>query len=445
VIIAPQRRQINLLSQQARGLVGFWPLDEKTGNVAKDYSLSKNNATNSMVPGISYIGGVSQSTLYTNQAVSSSNIDFSVSTNWTISLWANIHTRGTLLNSYQTLFTSSRTNIRTNGNGNDGLFQSAWQRSNGDFYWTTYPDPPLNKITHVVLVIENDNIRGVYYNGNQVGSSGVFWFHVALIVPSQAIIGGASSSITMDEYISDVRIYNRALSNLEIRSLYVNPDGIWQKQGHCPLVWEAPWLSIAAATCDPTAPALALTSSALLTLASIGSTPIANALALSNALAMLLADIAENPTVPTVTIQQAVALLCVDVFGSAYASAATLSSPFLSIDMATLTPTTGAMAIAQALWLVIADATSSPSAPSLLLQLALAIEQATSTPTADTLEMTRAIQLLISQVTGIPHVDAVALTELLIGIGKLVNPNLAIATSPLILHSATPTRTIKRI
>jgi hypothetical protein len=75
----------------------------------------------------------------------------------------------------------------------------------------------------------------------------------------------------------------------------------------------------------------------------------------------------------------------------------------------------------------------------------LAIEQATSTPTADTLEMTRAIQLLISQVTGIPHVDAVALTELLIGIGKLVNPNLAIATSPLILHSATPTRTIKRI
>jgi hypothetical protein len=260
-------------------------------------------------------------------------------------------------------------------------------------------------------------------------------------------IGNYFSPYHWQGRIRDVRIYNYAVDPSTVKQIWSNPNGLTSDNPPIAYWIQSPWLSIAEMTCDPTANALALTTSALLTLSSLNSNPICTAFELSAAVQMLLADIDENPQVGAVTIQQAAALLCLECFGRPFADAAIMDdAAFLSVSAAVGRPTNEAAELASALWLVLSNPGATPSAVPLSLsgQLALALAQATSSPVADTLELQQAITLLITEITGLPRLDAVALGGLLIGLGKLINPNLKIATLPLSLHSATPTHTIRR-
>jgi hypothetical protein len=208
-----------------------------------------------------------------------------------------------------------------------------------------------------------------------------------------------------------------------------------------------------------------------MTLASLAMAPITSTAELTTALQLLIEDIAAHPGLSTCTIQQAVALVCVEIFCASHASNSALSQPddltslALSIrsqsafslpidDPASLStainrmlPNSPVTAIAQALWLLIESAGMVPSLPpaSLATSLTLALAQCTATSYSDDVEMTRAVMLALEPITGRSYLNNVELGAALIGIGKLINPNIKIATVPLSLHSATPTHIIKRV
>jgi hypothetical protein len=478
VIINPARTQVNLLSTQKRSLLGYWPLNEKSGSIAYDYSGNKLHGTliNSPLRTVmdNGIGVATDHASYQYVSIPASGTKTQITGPLTVGC--------RFLTSYTGhcgIISQWQNNANANEDQsfaiemNSGAIQISLNALSGTDVGVTVPGTYNDGKPHTLYaVIAGTNVK-VYidfylvrdYTGSDTfvaGSTGniVFGAHAV-----------AAGNFAMTGIINEVRIYTSSLTAAQIANIAVGFGGFWKPTAHCPLVFEAPWLTIAANTCPTSAPDLGLTTSALLTLANLSMAPITSTAELTTALQLLIEDIAAHPSLSTTTIQQAVALICVEILCASHTNNPAMSAPddltslalsmrsqsalSLALDdpasLATsinrMVPNSPVTALAQALWLLIENIGMSPDMPASSIPsiLSLALAQCTVTAVSDTVEMTRAVYLALEPITGRSYLNNIELGNALIGIGKLMNPNIKIATPPLSLHSATPSYTLRKI
>ena len=89
------------------------------------------------------------------------------------------------------------------------------------------PLPPLNQWSHIVATVENGNIVTIYKNGEYVDSKTLSVSLDSNTLSTRPVqIGGKSTeNKCFNGLIDEVRIYNRALSENEIKMLYYNRIG----------------------------------------------------------------------------------------------------------------------------------------------------------------------------------------------------------------------------
>lgn len=216
------------------GLVGYYPFDEYAGSTV--YDLSGNGisgtlgGTNSALP--TWTNGIFAFALNFN-STNATYVDFGASrwqstTAFTISAWVYpTYTTG----SNSTLYTILGLSFDyTNSKGvwlfTDGVNSSAlaFEIGNGSavtLYEATAAYVGTNQWNHVVFTYTNAGTSYLYINGVQVGS----------YASSPAIVYGATnaqcgkrpdSTYGWQGKIDDLRIYNRALTTLEVRRLYTS-------------------------------------------------------------------------------------------------------------------------------------------------------------------------------------------------------------------------------
>jgi hypothetical protein len=208
------------LIDQAQGLVGYWPFDEGSGTIAKDYSGNGNNGT--LVNGPTWTTGKVGGALSFDGVDDYVRVPYNPNLNvlnnkFTIAMWLNMNTQtGTeryilgkfnYLNSGYYIFMYSGENKVSFGFHGGGI---VWILKTSDI---TY-----NQWQHIAVTLDG-NIMKVYLNGilisstNGVGAIGTD--------TNNLTIGGITPSLRVgNKFIDDARIYNRALSDAEIQALY---------------------------------------------------------------------------------------------------------------------------------------------------------------------------------------------------------------------------------
>jgi type II secretory pathway pseudopilin PulG len=204
------------------GLVGYWPLDEGTGTAAADKSGSGNNGTWGGTLGAQwadgkvgpYAGAFNGSNNYVEIA-SSPAFDFSGG--FSVAAWVNTRT------------SAGWDVIAARESWNAGQGWSIVVESN----YPKYYSPGLSYSSgssisngtwaHVTFVV-NGSTSCFYVNSNKAACwAGTFAFSnapISLLIGSRHINSGIGTTDYFDGKIDDVRVYSRALSDAEIRSLY---------------------------------------------------------------------------------------------------------------------------------------------------------------------------------------------------------------------------------
>jgi hypothetical protein len=206
---------VNLLS----GLVGYWPLNEGSGTVTRDYSTSGNTGT--LVGSPTWTSGkygkalsFNGSSNYVTIPDPSNIFSFLSSTNFTVSLWVKPTSiasgafigKGTT-DYWYVGFSSNSLYARMSNGG-------AINRSLGSVI-------PTNKWSFVVAVFGSHAAPLIYANGVNVTNNSV----------SNVPFPTLSGSLTLGELNGgtfysgaedDVHIYNRALSAAEVKQLYMD-------------------------------------------------------------------------------------------------------------------------------------------------------------------------------------------------------------------------------
>jgi len=213
------------LIDKAQGLVGYWSFDEGTGTIAYDYSGNGNNGTlvnfnftatsgwtTGKVGGALSFDGVDDYVQTINQIPLTSSI--------TIVAWVNHLSPSNGAGSTRTIFTQPICDnpgcgfdFKTGGNGqfifvirdsygNQKVLSTSIENNKWVFLAGTY----------------NQNSIAIYKNGmitaNGLGSTGIDWGNRTLF------ISHPSAYSPFKGFIDEVRIYNRALSDSEIKALY---------------------------------------------------------------------------------------------------------------------------------------------------------------------------------------------------------------------------------
>lgn len=442
------RRITNWLSPQARGLVALYPFNESVGSQV--YDRAKNNHGT--------IGNFNTScwettnqgkSLYVNdtsqQFVSVANSAALALTSFTISMRFlkkrnNVYERlcmkqnsGTGGNEWVVWgFQISDTNKLQMLVGPTGALENYYAQGLSSLN-------TLNQFYTVAITYSSaDSKARGYINGGQdfearLGStgsdSGTLWSGNLATSTGNMHFGkvqwGGSSTAWANLVFGEARIYNRALTQSEIADIYANPQKL-QQHTNSLADYMLKLLVLSEAIATTTADSLVLQATNLLSLGLVNATPIADALTLTSALELLLDTALATPTASPLAIQQAAALICMDALAVPFADSAV---------------------IAQALLLVLESAGSIPTAVPLTLSglIALNLAQATATPTADDVILRADLQLLLAQAISTPFANPLALADVLIGLGKLINPNLVSASPLLGVALATPKRTLRNV
>ncbi len=207
------------------GLLGYWPLDEGSGTIAKDISGNGHDGTSSgavdWVPG--KVGGAFKSSDTSYFTVPQSDslrplsaitvqcwVKMSSFTNWA-SLVSNCWDTGSTESGYEISQGSSSMGFRC-GVGNSGT------------KWAYASRPPLDQWVHIVGTYDGTTVR-TYFNGVEVAknsstSGPIDWSPV----PYALYIGhyhDDDETYAPDATIDEVAIWDRALSVKEINSLYL--------------------------------------------------------------------------------------------------------------------------------------------------------------------------------------------------------------------------------
>ncbi len=227
--------QLYVTADYTDGLVLNMPLGEyKSGSIMLDKTEYNNNGSdNSCTLTINRFNQLNKaSSLYGNANVSIPNNNSFVFNSFTISMWANYRDY-TYPKTFGALQKSNKSYVSGNigwdfGHGykatgvdvclNDGINM---KRTTLVFDSEYYPVNLLNKWTHIVFVVNRDTDRVIaYINGvkqtNEVDISNITG---SLSNTNNLVIGGLYGWQT-DGSLDDIRIYNRALNDYEITSLY---------------------------------------------------------------------------------------------------------------------------------------------------------------------------------------------------------------------------------
>lgn len=210
-------------------LVGWWTFDEEAGITANDSSNLSHNGT--LVNGFTFSGN--RSTGKYNHSLSFDGIDDHVNLGTitelpaaakerTISFWFKT-------NAFSNASDQCALSISSGAPGRSIVFYPRDQAMRVGFDSVSYTTPTgvlaTNQWHHIVLVIPSGAAHTsdakVYLNGEQpsLTTSGT---NQALNTPSQDIYVGSKNNSTMyfNGSIDDLRFFDRALSDIEVRALY---------------------------------------------------------------------------------------------------------------------------------------------------------------------------------------------------------------------------------
>ena len=211
-----------------KGLVGWWPMWEGGGGKTLDISGKNNHGALTDGPlwdggGVKFDG--------TDDHVSVNSTFGLGNTNVTIALWVNIPSLpakgafikvGDISTGYAIgISNGGDTGFETSGSNLTALFEEK--------RWISTGVSPGTGWHHFALVIDGSGVPIVYKDGALVGS---FPGSNSISPVTVTQIGGYTSGIPSNRFFSgnirNTRIYNRALSQVEIQRLYVNPNaGLW--------------------------------------------------------------------------------------------------------------------------------------------------------------------------------------------------------------------------
>ncbi|WP_336421631.1 LamG-like jellyroll fold domain-containing protein [Roseovarius sp. D22-M7] len=219
------------------GLIGHWRLDETSGTTAYDSSGNENHGTYkyAVTNSNNEIGQVSRA-LDFEGTDGYANIPYDLSlhipTDFTISAW--VRPEDTDTSTFgDPIFHNTR-----GGGSEDGIYVSwKWQATNGRFCivsiasddWNYSEDFSCglaqfdNSKWYFVMIIRSLGINFLYVN-NELYHTFTTDFSDSQVNPFR--IGGWHTSRYFDGLIDDVRIYDRVLSEDEMRQLYRATDGI---------------------------------------------------------------------------------------------------------------------------------------------------------------------------------------------------------------------------
>ena len=209
-----------LLAPTTNGLVAYYPMDENTGSIAHD--MSGNNFHGTLVNSPTWVDGILGKALKfngVNQHVSvACNNNFS-NNKISVSLWVQFFTKITIDNEYELLRFFA-------GSGSKFAYSL---NNDGKIYWRPFPSsnpqlisnliPKTNTWYHIVGVYDV-NTSYLYINGILDNSSSIT---VALSNSTRFSIGSSNTDASANYFnglIDEVRIYNRALNQAEITTLY---------------------------------------------------------------------------------------------------------------------------------------------------------------------------------------------------------------------------------
>jgi hypothetical protein len=227
-------------SPQARGLVGFWPMNEGVGTTLKDWSRGNNDCNTASGHGpyasavspvwvtetngpANYFGYYYVQNLTVNNPYTTFD---SVLQDYTFSLWFNNIGGVKSQAGYDKLLQKNISNIaliRNNLNSNqwiayvDGAFSAG--------YLTLKDGIPH----HFVCIRKGATLYLIGDGGQQISSGACSTAPTDTTVLS---FGGEPTN-SQQNFVGamwDVRVYNRALSMSEVMDLYGNPNRIWQNQ-----------------------------------------------------------------------------------------------------------------------------------------------------------------------------------------------------------------------
>lgn len=190
-------------------LVGYWPLDESSGD-----AIDRAGSNDGSVNGSPYQGGqlVGTSVMSFDGSSEWVNTGFNLSSTCTIAAWMRTSESGTQIRALSSRNGGNGIIFRRETDGtidlfaNDGSFKSV----SGDF--------PLNQWNHVSLVIDDGNELEGFINGESIGvnSLGTRNVGISLYIATRA----SDQTGNWSGPIADVRAYNHLLSPNEIHYLY---------------------------------------------------------------------------------------------------------------------------------------------------------------------------------------------------------------------------------
>lgn len=188
------------------GLVAYYKLDEKTGDVIIDEKESYNGINNGSM--INQSGKINTSYLTGNGTKGKiENLYSEFEDNFSISAWVNLNSLSTgevLWLSYEPyysglLLTSSKMHAYIHGNN------------------YCYSDVNIGEWNHVVMTYDKSYTR-LYINGNETNNA---------YIPGGTLVANCNVSLGgIDGYIDEVGIWNRTLNSTEVAELYNNGEGL---------------------------------------------------------------------------------------------------------------------------------------------------------------------------------------------------------------------------
>lgn len=254
MILRPFSR-INPSSPQARGLVAAWPLNDGGGAVARSCCGRINGILVNSPTWNTWQGGRA----LTFTAVSSQYVAFPVDTNalfngatqLTLSGWFK-RTTATASPNSSTVSVSCRTGGGTNGVYVgffwDGRLYVIARNSNNAAGYIELND---TKRYHVTMVFDGSGTGDtgrlkLYLNGIPQTLTYTNTVQTSITTTGALSIGFDTAGTAYDNgEITDVRIYNRALSAYEVKDIYVNPLKLYTSQNIFALLSSLPQIQIA--------------------------------------------------------------------------------------------------------------------------------------------------------------------------------------------------------
>lgn len=213
--------QIDPASPQARGLIGFWPLNDGAGLVARDLS-GRNNGVLSGAP--TWAAGPRGTALYFGGAYDVATSLRLSSTNanqpYTFSAWIRTtDTDGSIFEVYGSSVSPTRFTLRTYAG--KLLY---WRAGASVSSVKTIND---NALHHCVAVKSGSGTGQVQLYVDALPSGSPFTDNAAFDDTPVRIAGPQAR---LAGYLFDLRLYNCALTYNEVVDLYANPNGIYRKR-----------------------------------------------------------------------------------------------------------------------------------------------------------------------------------------------------------------------